>query len=69
VSPFLVWYAQEARSYSLFALLTACTVLFLGRALRAPRESAYLGWAVSSGLAIATHYFAVFVVVPEAVCC
>ena len=36
VHPFLVWYAQEARAYSLLVLLGACTVLFLGRALRAP---------------------------------
>ena len=36
VHPFLVWYAQEARSYSLLVLLGACVVLFLGRALRAP---------------------------------
>lgn len=67
VHPFLVWYAQEARSYSLLAFLTACSLLYFGRALRAPARLALLGWAVSASLAIATHYFALFLVVPEAV--
>ncbi len=34
-SPFLVWYSQEARSYALFALLGATSVLAFGLALRA----------------------------------
>jgi len=67
VHPFLIWYAQEARSYSLFALLAACTVLFVGQALRAETRWPYLGWAIASSLAIATHYFAVFLVLPEIV--
>ena len=67
VHPFLVWYAQEARSYSLFALLAACTVLFFGHALRAETRWSYLVWAIASSLAIATHYFVVFLVLPEIV--
>jgi hypothetical protein len=66
VHPFLVWYAQEARSYSLFAVIAACTVLFFGYALRAKPGWALLGWAIASSLAIATHYFAVPLVVGEA---
>jgi mannosyltransferase len=62
VHPFLVWYSQEARSYSLLVLLGACIVLFLGRALRAPRRGDLALWALASSLAIATHYFAVFLV-------
>jgi len=66
VHPFLVWYAQEARAYSLFALLTTCTVLFFGRALGTTSRWDHLGWALSAALALATHYFAVFLVLPEA---
>ena len=66
VHPFLVWYAQEARAYSFLVLLGACTVLFLGRALRAPRRADLALWAVASSLAIATHYFALFLVAAEA---
>jgi mannosyltransferase len=65
VNPFLVWYSQEARSYALFAFFAALTVLFFARALHGERRS-LAGWAISSSLAIATHYFAIFVVVPEA---
>jgi mannosyltransferase len=58
-SPLLVWYSQEARAYALVVLLTgASLVLFLNRRLG--------WWAVVSVLALATHYFALFVVGPEA---
>ncbi len=67
VHPFLVWYAQEARAYSLFALLAAVRLLFFGHALRAGGRWAFVGWALASSLALATHYFAVFLIVPEAV--
>lgn len=67
VHPFLIWYAQEARAYSLFALLAAFTVLFFGRALRTTGRWEIVGWALSASLALATHYFAAFLVLPEAV--
>ncbi len=66
VHPFLVWYAQEARAYSLLVLLGASTVLFLARALGAPRRADLAFWAVASSLAIATHYFAAFLLSAEA---
>jgi hypothetical protein len=66
VHPLLVWYSQEARSYALLVLLGACSVLFLGRALRTPSTVDLAGWALVSSLALATHYFAVFLVAAEA---
>jgi mannosyltransferase len=66
VNPFLVWYSQEARSYALLALLGAGSVFGFGLALRGSRRS-LAAWAVVSALAIATHYFAVFLVAAEAV--
>jgi mannosyltransferase len=65
VSPFLVWYSQEARAYALLTLLAALTLLFFGRALRGSRWM-LAGWALSCALALATHYFAAFLVAPEA---
>ena len=67
VHPFLVWYSQEARAYGLFALLAAVGLFFFGQALRAGGRWAFVGWAIASSLALATHYFAVFLIVPEAV--
>ena len=65
VNPFLVWYSQEARSYSLFAFFAALTVYFFALALRG-RPRSLTGWAVASSVAFATHYFAAFLIVPEA---
>jgi hypothetical protein len=65
-NPFLLWYAQEARAYSLFAFFGALTVFCFARALRGERRS-LVGWAAAASLAVATHYFAVFLVAAEAV--
>jgi len=66
VNPFLVWYSQEARSYALLSLLGAGTVLAFGHALRGSGRALF-AWAVLSGLAIATHYYALFLVGAEVV--
>jgi mannosyltransferase len=58
-NPFLFWYSQEARAYELFVLFAVVSLLATAR------RSWWL-WAVSAVLAFATHYFAIFVVVPEA---
>jgi mannosyltransferase len=66
VSPLLIWYSQEARSYSLLVLFAGLSFLFFVRQLREPRDSTLALWTLASGLAIATHYFAGFLVAPEA---
>ncbi|HEY1317216.1 MAG TPA: glycosyltransferase family 39 protein, partial [Gaiella sp.] len=66
VNPFLVWYSQEARSYALLMLLGAATVLAFGHALRGSGKW-LAAWGALSALAIATHYYAVFLVGAEAV--
>jgi mannosyltransferase len=65
-NPFLVWYAQEARSYALFTFLCALSFLFFVQSLRARRARALWCWAFASALALTSHYFAVFLVAPEA---
>ena len=65
VSPFLVWYSQEARSYALLVLLGAGSLLAFAKALERERL-ALVTWALVSALAVATHYFAVFLVSAEA---
>lgn len=64
-NPFLVWYSQEARSYALLALVAAGSVLAFGHALRGGTR-ALVAWALVAALALATHYFAVFLVAAEA---
>jgi mannosyltransferase len=66
VNPMLLWYSQEARGYSLLALLTAAAALCFVRALERGRRRDLTGWGVASALALATHYFAIFPIAIEA---
>jgi mannosyltransferase len=66
-SPLLIWYSQEARCYALLVLLGALSVLAFEHARRWPRRAELTRWAVVASLALATHYFAVFLVAAEAV--
>jgi mannosyltransferase len=65
VSPFLIWYAQEARAYALVLLVCAASLLLYLRARERPTTGRLAAWAGVSAVAVATHYFAVFVVVAE----
>ncbi len=67
VNPMLLWYSQEARAYSLFALLCAVSALYFVRALRRGQGSDVTAWGIASALALATHYFAIFPVAVEAI--
>jgi mannosyltransferase len=66
VSPIMVWYSQEARSYALMVLLTVLALGFFVRALAEPRRRWLVGWSVCAAAAVATHYFAVFPLAAEA---
>lgn len=66
VNPLLVWYSQEARSYALAALLCAVAMLCFLRAHDDARDRELVGWAVAAVLALATHYFTAFVLLPQA---
>lgn len=65
VSPVLIWFSQDARAYALVFLLTALSFLFFARARRSGARRDLAWWAVFSALALATHYFAGFVVLAE----
>jgi mannosyltransferase len=65
-NPFLVWYSQEARSYSLLVLLTSLALLALVHARAEPSRRALVCWVLASAAALATHYYAVLAIVPQA---
>ncbi len=67
VNPMLIWYSQEARSYSLLVFFGAVSLLFFVRALNSGRGRDLAFWALASALALCSHYFAVFAVAIEAV--
>ena len=66
-NPVLVWYSQEARAYSLLVLLCGLSfwAFVVARAEGTSRSLVY--WWLASSLAVYTHYFAVLVVVVEAI--
>lgn len=69
VNPLLVWYGQEARSYSLLVLLCALSLWLFARALRAPERRlarAVAWWALVGAAALATHHLAFTLILPEA---
>ncbi|MGH2965832.1 MAG: glycosyltransferase family 39 protein [Solirubrobacterales bacterium] len=67
LNPYLVWYSQEARSYALFVLFSAVALLYFARSVRAPSRTSLTLWVVASALALLTHYFAAFLIAPQAV--
>ena len=67
LSPFMIWYSQEAREYGLLAALSAASLIFFARLWRTPGARRDLvWWTVFSGLALLTQYFAIFLVGAEA---
>src|SRR6185312_5907016 len=66
LSPLAVWYSQDARAYSLLIFLTSLALLFFAQALRTESSRSIWLWAFAAAAALTAHYFAIFVVIPEA---
>jgi mannosyltransferase len=64
VNPLFVWYSQEARAYGLFVLTAALAMLCFLRARAEPSPRRLALFAVTASLALLTHYFAVFLLIP-----
>src|SRR5919204_1319403 len=67
VNPFLVWYSQEARSYALLVLAAPVSLLLFARARANPSPGRFVTWAAAATVAPCVSYFAVFLLMPEAV--
>lgn len=63
-NPLLVWYSQEARAYELYALTGGIAFLCFLRAERQPSGRRMAAFALAGCLALLSHYFAVFLLVP-----
>jgi mannosyltransferase len=64
VNPLFVWYSQEARAYALFVLFAALAMLCFLRAMHRPTRGRMAMFALSGALALLSHYFAVFLLIP-----
>lgn len=67
LAPLAIWYAQEARAYTLVTFLLTVGLVFFADARGARDRAANVRWAIASALAVLTHYFAVFPVVVQAI--
>ncbi len=65
-NPLLIWYSQEARSYELLVLFCSLTLLAFVYVRAEPSAKWVIAWVISCALALATHYYAVVAVAPEA---
>jgi hypothetical protein len=63
-SPLFVWYSQEARAYGLFVFMAALAMWCWLRADADPTPGRLTAFAASGAAALATHYFAVFLLAP-----
>lgn len=66
VNPFLIWYSQEARAYMLLVALTGASLFWFIRVEREASRRSVAWWLIFSALALATHFFAGFLIAPEA---
>ncbi|HSZ69968.1 MAG TPA: glycosyltransferase family 39 protein [Solirubrobacteraceae bacterium] len=64
--PLFVWYSQEARAYAFFVLFAALALLCMLRADREPTPRRMALFALAGALALLSHYFAVFLLIPMA---
>jgi mannosyltransferase len=67
LSPFMIWYSQEAREYMLLAALSGMSLLLFARTWRSRSRRQLVWWAVFSGLALLTQYFAAFLIAAEGI--
>lgn len=64
-SPLAFYYSQEARGYALLILLCGVSFVLFQRALDSPRPRTLVLWTLAGALALLTHYFALFLLLPE----
>jgi mannosyltransferase len=67
VSPFMHWFGNEIRMYSLLALLTVLNQYFFLRIFKSPSRNMWIGYFLTALLAVYTHYFFFFAILAQAV--
>lgn len=60
LSPFHLWYSQDARMYALLGTLSILSMIFYDRLLERPDARNFAGFALTNSIAYLTHYFGFF---------
>ena len=62
LSPFYVWYAQEAKMYSLLAFTTALSMYLYLRSIQENHLALWAGWFLTTTLSLYIHFVAVLLI-------
>ena len=65
VSPYHIWYSQEARMYTMMLFFGLLSVALLARAIERNTARAWLAYSAPTLLGLFTHYFFAFLVVGQ----
>jgi mannosyltransferase len=63
--PFMNWYANEARMYTMLALIAAANQYYFVRLMR--RRTGWIGFTVTAMAGVYTHYFFIFTLAAEGI--
>lgn len=65
LSPFIMWYSNETRMYTLFLLTTCVNHYFFIRLLKTQAREGKFGFVISSIIGLYTHYFFIFLLASQ----
>jgi tetratricopeptide (TPR) repeat protein len=65
ISPYHIWFSQEARGYTGMVLFSVLSILFFFRALKVGRRWHFAGFILATALALYTHLFTILLVGAE----
>lgn len=65
VSPFHIYYSQEAKGYALLAAVALFSIYFFVKVLKTGNFSAWVFFVIFTALSLYTHYFALFTLFAE----
>ncbi|MCL4398151.1 glycosyltransferase family 39 protein [Patescibacteria group bacterium] len=65
LSPFVLWYSNETRTYTLFTLVTTINNIYYLQFLRTRGQTGKLGFVLSAVIGTFTHYFFFFVLLTQ----
>ncbi|MDQ3239346.1 MAG: glycosyltransferase family 39 protein [bacterium] len=65
LSPFMAWYSNEARMYTLFTLVTTINNIHFLRFVRSEGQKSKLAYIISAVFSMYTHYFSLFLLLSQ----
>ncbi|HEX8227147.1 MAG TPA: glycosyltransferase family 39 protein [Candidatus Saccharimonadales bacterium] len=66
-SPFMNWYANEARMYTLLVFVTLLNQLYFTKIVQTKGRKGWLGYLLSASVGIYSHYFFMFSLLSQAI--